>query len=69
MVEGFVPICGQCGEEFALARYRLNYRVCLPCGDRLAKQVKHTIVPLHKSNYIVVTDKSLLVGINSKQRK
>ena len=23
-------------------------------------KVKHTIVPMHKSNYVVVTDKSLL---------
>jgi hypothetical protein len=26
-------------------------------------------VPMHKSNYIVVTDMSLLLGINNKQQR
>tara|TARA_R110001632_G_scaffold66794_2_gene157143 strand:- start:101 stop:214 length:114 start_codon:yes stop_codon:yes gene_type:complete len=32
----------------------------MSCGEIEAQKVKHTIVPMHKSNYVVVTDKSLL---------
>lgn len=66
---GIKSVICRCGNEYAVARYALGYRVCLACGELAAKQVKHCIVPLHKSNYIVVTDKALLVGINSKVRK
>ena len=43
-----------------------GYDTCLDCGEENALQVKHTIVPMHKSNYVVVSDKSLLKGINNK---
>jgi hypothetical protein len=38
----------------------------MPCGEAAAKQRKHTIVPMHKSNYIVVTNREDLKGINNK---
>lgn len=41
---------------------------CASCGEKLAKQRKHTIVPMPKSNYIVVTDLSLLIGLNSSHK-
>lgn len=40
----------------------------MDCGEKLARARKHTIVPLPKSNYIVVTDPSLLVGLNSSHK-
>lgn len=61
--------CRNCGEEVALLRWRLSYRTCLSCGEVEAKAVKHTIVPMHKSNYVLVTDNELLRGINNKQMK
>ena len=60
--------CMQCGDAVSDQRYALGYKVCLPCGDTIAKQVKHTIVPMPKSNYIVVTDHSLLIGLNSSHK-
>lgn len=39
---------------------------CITCGARDASRVKHTIVPMHKSNYTVVTSRTELVGINNK---
>lgn len=57
--------CG-CGEEIDIRRYRLGYRVCLACGDKEAKARKFTIVPMHKSNYVAVFDRSDLLGINNK---
>lgn len=47
-------------------RARLNYDTCTECGEALARQRKHTVVPLHKSNYMVVTDQADLRGINNK---
>jgi hypothetical protein len=36
------------------------------CGEKQARQKKHCIVPMHKSNYVVVTDKDVLTGVNQK---
>lgn len=49
-------------------RWNIGMRLCMICADKRAKQVKHTIVPMPKSNYIVVTDRSLLVGLNSSHK-
>jgi len=38
----------------------------MSCGEIEAQKVKHTIVPMHKSNYVVVSDKADLKGINNK---
>lgn len=61
--------CRNCGDDIPLARWALGFKHCMPCGEKLARSVKHTLVPMHKSNYIVVTDMSLLTGINNKQQR
>lgn len=33
----------------------------------IARQVKHTVVPMNKSNYMLVTDRSLLTQLNPKR--
>ena len=48
--------CLDCGNDIADARYALGYKTCLTCGEKHALQYKHCIVPMPKSNYIVVTD-------------
>jgi hypothetical protein len=55
-----------CGEEIDIRRYQLGYRTCLVCGDKEAKGRKFTVVPMHKSNYVAVFDRSDLLGINNK---
>jgi hypothetical protein len=60
--------CAKCGEDVPPPRAALGYKLCLPCGEVMAKQRRHTIVPMPKSNYIVVTDRTLLVGLNSSHR-
>ena len=47
-------------------RIQAGIYTCIHCGDKLAKQRTHCIVPMHKSNYIVVTDRDDLVRINNK---
>jgi hypothetical protein len=60
--------CGQCGNAIPTRRSMLGYTTCMSCGENDASKVKHTIVPMPKSNYIVVTDMSLLVGLNSSHK-
>lgn len=47
-------------------RIKAGINTCIHCGDKLAKQRKHCVVPMHKSNYIVVTNHDDLVRINNK---
>lgn len=60
--------CVMCGDEINPQRYKLGYKTCLRCGESRAKQVRHCIVPMPKSNYIVVTDLALLQGLNSSHK-
>jgi len=59
-------LCLKCGEEVADARASLGYDTCLPCGEVYARKRRHTIVPMNKSNYIVVTDHTMLKQLNPK---
>lgn len=47
-------------------RVSAGFSTCLPCGEDEAREVKHTIVPMHKSNYVVISDRRDLAGINNK---
>lgn len=58
--------CIICGDEVAHDRWALGYKTCMPCGEAAAKQVKRCVVPMHKSNLVLITDVSDLKGINNK---
>lgn len=60
--------CIDCGGDVAELRWNLGYKICLSCGEKNAIAYKHTIVPMPKSNYIVVTDLELLKGLNSSHK-
>lgn len=45
----------------------LGYTTCMPCGEKAARAVKHTIAPLNKSNYVMVTDLTMLKQLNPKR--
>jgi hypothetical protein len=63
------PTCPLCGiEEIPIKRYNLGYRTCLTCGEHTAKEARKgwTVAPIHKSNYMLFTDLTLLKGINNK---
>lgn len=61
------PKCRICGDAFSPRRVRAGYKTCLLCGEEQARQVKHTIAPLNKGNYMVFTDASLLKQLNPKR--
>ena len=57
--------CASCQmEEVATKRVEAGFITCLRCGEADAKKVRHTIVPMHKSNYVVVSDRALLKCLN-----
>ena len=60
--------CNWCGEDVHPLRWTLGYKVCLQCGEEIAKKerVRWCVAPMHKSNYILITNKADLVGLNNK---
>lgn len=64
--ESGIPECIVCGEEFSLDRWALGYKICMPCGEIASKQVVRCVVPMHKSNLVLITDVADLKGINNK---
>lgn len=65
--EQYQPHCMICDDSYDLARLHLGYAVCLSCGDELAKERRFTIVPMHKSNYVAVTNAVDLRQLNPKR--
>lgn len=60
-------LCTACHAEFVEdERVVLGYLTCMPCGEAQARKRRHTVVPLHKSNYIVPANREELCGINNK---
>ena len=66
--KSFKPQCKCCGEEYAVERWKLGIVFCLPCGNEMAvaKARSYTVAPMHKSNYVLVTDRTDLIGLNNK---
>ena len=61
------PTLCKCGELFSAARARLGYRTCLDCGDKAARAVSFCVVPMNKSNYVVVSNPEELKQLNPKR--
>jgi hypothetical protein len=66
--ETFTPQCKLCGLIYDSQRFRLGYAVCLSCGDEIAelKTKQYTVAPMHKSNYVLITNREDLKGLNNK---
>jgi hypothetical protein len=60
--------CNWCGDEVHKARWDIGYRACLLCGEEFAitERVTWCVAPMHKSNYMLITDQKDLVGLNNK---
>ena len=61
-----MAICIECDKHYSDARYLLGRLTCLNCGQISALQRKHTVVPMHKSNYQVPANLEEIKGINNK---
>lgn len=60
-------LCPECGGYVDYQRVKLGYRLCIDCGEYHARQVKHTIAPINKSNYMYISDLSQLKQLNPKR--
>lgn len=60
--------CRTCGDDINPKRYALGRRLCLLCGEEAARTERRSwcIVPMHKSNYVLLVDKKDLPGIGNK---
>lgn len=60
--------CIWCGADVHPARYALGYFTCLSCGEQQAREEREDwcVAPIHKSNYVLITDRRDLTGINNK---
>ena len=58
--------CVYCSTEVNDKRVKLGYNTCMICGDKEAKSKVFTVLPLHKSNYMLVTNREKLIGFNTK---
>lgn len=67
--ETFNPQCKLCGDVYDEGRLAIGFAVCMPCGDEIAtrKTKSYTIVPMNKSNYMMVTDMNILKQLNPKR--
>lgn len=68
MAHEYNNLCVKCGDHVLTARWKLGYKTCLRCGEKQAKQVSmgFCVAPMHKSNYILVTNLDDLKGLNNK---
>jgi hypothetical protein len=39
----------------------------MACGEKLAREVRHTVAPMNKSNYLLIRDPALLKQLNPKR--
>ena len=60
--------CCWCGDDVPAGRWALGIRSCFLCGEEQARQERMSwcVVPMHKSNYFLCTNKDDLKGINNK---
>lgn len=60
--------CCWCGDDVPAVRWAIGYRTCLHCGEEQARAERASwcVAPMHKSNYMLITDRRDLHGLNNK---
>ena len=60
--------CTVCGDDIEPKRYAIGYKTCLMCGEEHARaeRMGWCIAPMHKSNYMLITNRDDLAGLNNK---
>ena len=66
MSRRYKPICTRCGDIYSAKRANAGYHLCLFCGEEDARTRRFTIAPMHKSNYMLITNTDDLRGLNNK---
>jgi mannose-6-phosphate isomerase-like protein (cupin superfamily) len=63
--------CSCCGEDVDSRRAAWLVAegksvMCMACGEKSARMVQFTVVPMHKGHYFPAFNREDLVGINNK---
>lgn len=60
--------CTSCGDDIEPPARALITNLCKHCGEQAAITARKSwcVAPMHKSNYMLFTDRTLLLGINNK---
>lgn len=60
--------CRNCGDAVDERRWGLGFRLCLFCGEEAAREERSSwcVAPMHKSNYVLISNTSDLKGLNNK---
>lgn len=61
--------CDLCGTEMNRYRYEIGYTTCMPCGEKLAKKVRHTILAPHKQGYMVYSPEAARIVLKHLNKK
>lgn len=61
------PQCTICAAIYSPKRANAGYHICMLCGDAMARATIRTVVPMHKSNYMLFTDIEDLKQLNPKR--
>jgi len=68
MEDYHLPICMSCyAVRVEPPRAKGLRPTCMACGERAARKVQHTIAPLNKSNYILISNLEELKQLNPKR--
>lgn len=60
-------ICNQCHyARVEPPRARLGFTRCMECAKSTPEQPTRTVAPMHKSNYMLITNLDDLKGLNNK---
>lgn len=64
-----MSVCMKCGEDITPPERTKLANTCLKCGELDAKEARKSwcIAPLNKSNYVLVTDPTMLKQLNPKR--
>ena len=60
-----INVCRKCKRKFNIRRAAIGYTICMDKACEDAPPIR-TVVPMHKSNYILSTNREDLKGINNK---
>jgi hypothetical protein len=60
--------CLECGDTINPKRADLGYRTCIDCAEQTGTRAPtRCVVPLNKSNYVLINNKDDLKGLNPKR--
>jgi len=64
----YSDFCSTCGSDIFPETLKLTGTKCAGCRDMVAKEARSfwCVAPLHKSNYMLITDPADLAGLNNK---